>query len=326
MGGKNVYVTRAIPDPGIDLLRRKCETVAVNPHDRAHTREELLEAVHSRDGVLCQLADAIDAGVMDAAGTCRVFSNFAVGFDNIDLAEATRRGVVVTNTPDVLTDATADLAWALILTVSRRLVEGDRMMRTGKFTGWGPMVMLGTEVTGKTLGLLGAGRIGTAVGLRAKGFRMQVIYADPIPNETLRQEVGARRVTTEALFEESDFLSVHVPLRESTRHMVGERLLSLMKPTAFLINTSRGAVVDEKMLVKFLKGGRIAGAALDVYQDEPRLASGLAKLPNVVLSPHIGSATVETRSRMSLLAAENLVAVLEGRRPKCIVNPEVYEK
>jgi lactate dehydrogenase-like 2-hydroxyacid dehydrogenase len=326
MSGKNVYVTRAIPDLGIDLLRRKCDAVTVNPHDRAHTREELLEAVRSRDGVLCQLADSIDAAVMDAAGACRVFSNFAVGYDNIDVPEATRRGIVVTNTPDVLTDATADLAWGLILAVSRRLVEGDRITRGGKFAGWGPMVMLGTEVTGKTLGLLGAGRIGTAVGLRARGFRMQVIYADPIPSETLRQEVGARRVTTEALFEESDFVSLHVPLRESTRAFVGERLLSLMKPTAFLINTSRGPVVDEKMLVKFLKAGRIAGAALDVYQDEPKLSPGLSKLPNVVLSPHIGSATVETRNRMSLLAAENLVAVLEGRRPRCVVNPEALKR
>jgi len=186
--------------------------------------------------------------------------------------------------------------------------------------------MLGTEVTGKTLGLLGAGRIGSAVALRARGFRMQVIYSDPIPSETLREEVGARRVTTEALFEESDFLSIHVPLRESTRQLVGERLLSLMKPAAFLINTSRGAVVDEKMLVKFLKARRIAGAALDVYQDEPKLASGLSKLHNVVLSPHVGSATVETRNRMSILAAENLVAVLEGRRPRAIVNPEVLER
>ena len=326
MSGRNVYVTRAIPDVGVDLLRRKCDTVAVNSLDRSHTPEELLEAVRGRDGVLCQLADRVDAAVMNAAGACKVFSNFGVGYDNIDVPEATRRGVVVTNTPDVLTDATADLAWALILAVSRRVVEGDRMTRTGKFTGWAPMAMLGTEVTGKTLGLLGAGRIGSAVALRARGFRMQVIYSDPIPSETLREEVGARRVTTEALFEESDFLSIHVPLRESTRQLVGERLLSLMKPAAFLINTSRGAVVDEKMLVKFLKARRIAGAALDVYQDEPKLASGLSKLHNVVLSPHVGSATVETRNRMSILAAENLVAVLEGRRPRAIVNPEVLER
>ena len=326
MSGPNVYVTRILPDPGIDFLRQKCGVVEVNPLDRPHTPEELLGAVHGRDGVLCQLADRVDAAVMDAAGSCKVFSNFAVGFDNIDVPEATRRGIVVTNTPDVLTDAVADLTWALILAVARRVVEGDRITRAGKFTGWAPMMLLGTEVTGKTLGLLGAGRIGAAVGLRARGFRMQVIYADPVPSETLKQEVGARRVTTEALFEEADFLSVHVPLRESTRHMVGERLLSMMKPTAFLVNTSRGPVIDEKTLVKFLKSGRIAGAGFDVYENEPKLAGGLAKLPNVVLLPHIGSATVETRNRMSLLAAENLVAVLEGRRPRAIVNPEVLEK
>jgi lactate dehydrogenase-like 2-hydroxyacid dehydrogenase len=326
MSGTNVYVTRMLPEAGIDLLRRKCERVEVNALDRPHTREELLEAVPRRDGVLCQLADRVDAALMDAAGSCKVFSNFAVGFDNIDVPEATRRRIVVTNTPDVLTDAVADLTWALILAVARRVLEGDRMTRTGKFTGWAPMMLLGTEVTGKTLGLLGAGRIGAAVGVRARGFRMPVIYADPVPSETLKQEVGARRVTTEALFEEADFLSVHVPLRESTRHAVGERLLSMMKPTAFLVNTSRGPVIDEKTLVKFLKAGRIAGAGFDVYENEPKLASGLAKLPNVVLLPHIGSATVETRSRMSLLAAENLVAVLEGRRPRAIVNPEALER
>jgi lactate dehydrogenase-like 2-hydroxyacid dehydrogenase len=326
MSKKNVYVTRRIPEPGIEFLRAHCDVVEVSPHDRALTREELLDAVRGRDGVLCQLSDPIDARTMDAAEGCRVFSDYAVGFNNIDVAEATRRGIAVCNTPDVLSAATADLAWALLLAVSRRVVEGDRITRSGAFGGWGPMTMLGGEVTGKTLGILGAGRIGTAMALRSRGFEMSVIYAHPRVNETLRDELGARQLGIETLFAESDFLSVHVPLNDGTRHLVDARLLALMKPTAYLINTSRGPVVDEEALVAALREGRIAGAGLDVYEHEPKLSPGLAELPNVVLTPHVGSATVETRAAMALLAAENLVAVLDGKIPEHIVNPEVLEE
>ena len=323
MSRSNVYVTRRIPDAGIELLRERLGAVDVNPHDRTLTHGELLEAVRHRDGVLCQLGDRIDAELMDAVGDCRVFSNYAVGYDNIDVAEATRRGIAVCNTPGVLTDTTAELAWALLFAVARRIVEADGFTRAGKFAGWAPMMMLGVDVTGKTLGILGAGRIGTAVALKSKGFGMTVLYADVQPNAILEEQLGARRVDVGTLFSESDFISVHVPLTAETRHLVDEGLLSLMKPTACLINTSRGAVVDEKALVRCLAERRIAGAGLDVFEEEPALSAGLAGLPNVVLTPHIGSATVETRSRMAALAAGNLIAVLEGRRPDHIVNPEV---
>jgi len=323
MSRSNVYVTRRIPDAGIELLRERLGAVDVNPHDRTLTHGELLEAVRHRDGVLCQLGDRIDAELMDAVGDCRVFSNYAVGYDNIDVAEATRRGIAVCNTPGVLTDTTAELAWALLFAVARRIVEADGFTRAGKFAGWAPMMMLGVDVTGKTLGILGAGRIGTAVALKSKGFGMTVLYADVQPNAILEEQLGARRVDVGTLFSESDFISVHVPLTAETRHLVDEGLLSLMKPTACLINTSRGAVVDEKALVRCLAERRIAGAGLDVFEEEPALSAGLAGLPNVVLTPHIGSATVETRSRMAVLAAGNLLAVLEGRRPEHIVNPEV---
>ena len=323
MSRSNVYVTRRIPDAGIELLRERLGAVDVNPHDRTLTHGELLEAVRHRDGVLCQLGDRIDAELMDAVGDCRVFSNYAVGYDNIDVAEATRRGIAVCNTPGVLTDTTAELAWALLFAVARRIVEADGFTRAGKFAGWAPMMMLGVDVTGKTLGILGAGRIGTAVALKSKGFGMTVLYADVQPNAILEEQLGARRVDVGTLFSESDFISVHVPLTAETRHLVDEGLLSLMKPTACLINTSRGAVVDEKALVRCLAERRIAGAGLDVFEEEPALSAGLAGLPNVVLTPHVGSATVETRSRMAVLAAGNLIAVLEGRRPEHIVNPEV---
>ena len=323
MNHTNVYVTRRIPDAGIHLLRERCDTVDVNPDDRTVTRDELLEAVRLRDGVLCQLGDRIDTGLMAAADTCKVFSNYAVGYDNIDVAEATRRGIAVCNTPGVLTDTTAELAWALLFAVARRIVEADDFTRTGRFTGWAPMIMLGVDVTGKTLGILGAGRIGTAMALKSKGFGMTVLYADVQPNTTLQEQLGARRVDVRELFTASDFISVHVPLTDRTRRLVDEKLLSMMKPTACLVNTSRGPVVDEKALVRLLADRRIVGAGLDVYEEEPTLSTGLDTLPNVVLTPHIGSATVETRSRMAVLAAQNLVAVLEGRRPDHIVNPDV---
>ena len=319
----NVYVTRQIPDAGLDLLRERCDKVDLNPHDRSLTRDELLSAVGGRDGVLCQLTDRIDAELMHAASGCRVFSDYAVGHNNVDVDEATRRGIAVCNTPGVLTETTADLAWALIMATCRRVVEGDALTRAGEFKGWGPMMFLGADVYGKVLGILGAGRIGAATAMRARGFGMTVLYAHPRRNQELEEELNARHVTIEELFSQSDIVSIHVPLRNETHHLVDERLLSMMKSTAFLVNTARGPVVDEKVLVRFLKEHRIAGAGLDVYEDEPALAPGLAELPNTVLTPHIGSATVETRTAMSLLAAQNLIDVLEGRRPRAIVNPSV---
>ncbi|MFQ6049341.1 MAG: 2-hydroxyacid dehydrogenase [Phycisphaerae bacterium] len=323
-GDFNVYVTRMIPQDGLEILRRSCREVQVNPHDRALSRQELLAAVQGRDGVLCTLNDTIDEQVLSAAGPqCKVFANLAVGFDNIDVGAATRRGVLITNTPGVLTDATAELAWALLLAVTRRIVEADRFFRSGRWTGWGPMQFLGGDLSGRTLGIVGAGRIGTAVARKSRGFDMNLLYCDPVVNETLERELRARRVDIRSLFAESDFISIHVALTAQTRHLVNAELLALMKPTAYLVNTSRGPVVDEEALVRALKQGRIAGAALDVYENEPRPAPGLTELDNVVCVPHIGSASHQTRGKMARMAAENLVAALMGRRPANLVNPQV---
>jgi glyoxylate reductase len=247
----------------------------------------------------------------------------AVGYNNINVAEATRRGILVTNTPGVLTEATADLTWALILGIARRVVDGDQEMRAGRFTGWGPFYMLGGDVTGKSLGLIGPGRIATAVAKRALGFDMPLLYTGRRPSEEL-DRLGARQVGLETLLAESDFVSLHVPLTPDTHHLIDSAALAKMKPTAYLINTSRGPVVDEKALVATLKAGKIAGAGLDVYEDEPRMADGLADCSNAVLLPHLGSATQGTRSAMARIAAENLVAVMQGRRPPNLVNPEAW--
>ena len=322
----NVYVTRQIPEAGIEMLRQACQVVDVNPEDRVLTHEELLAAVAGRDGVLCLLTDRIDAEVMDAAKGCKVFANYAVGYDNIDVAAATERGIVITNTPGVLTDATADLAWTLLFAVTRRVVEGDRYTRAGKFKGWGPMLFLGGDITGRTLGIIGAGRIGQAVARRSVGFQMKVLYTDPSPRPELEKDIGAERVELDELLRESDFVSVHCLLNEETRHLIGKRELELMKPTAYLINNARGPIVDEKALVEALHEKRIAGAGLDVYEDEPELAPGLAELDNVVLLPHLGSASIQTRTDMATMAAHNLLTVLSGNLPPNLVNAAVLEK
>lgn len=322
-----VYITRRIPEPGIEMIRKEHE-VEVNPYDRVLTREELLQAVKGKDGILCLLTDKIDAEVFDAAGPqLKVVSNYAVGYDNIDVNEATKRGVVVTNTPGVLTETTADLAWALILSTARRVVEADKFTRAGKYEGWAPMLFLGQDVFGKTLGIIGMGRIGQAVARRAKGFNMKVLYNDirRIP-EDLERELNATFVSLDELIEQSDFISLHTYLSPETYHLINEERLKRMKKTAYLINTSRGPVVDEAALVKALKEGWIAGAGLDVYEFEPKLVPGLAECENAVLLPHIASASVETRTKMATMAAENLLAVLAGKMPPNPVNPEVLKK
>ena len=320
----NVCVTRMIPDVGIDLLRGKCDPLDINPEDRVLTRDELLAMVGGRDGVLCLLTDPIDAEVFDAAGPrCKVFANYAVGYNNIDVAAATERGIAITNTPGVLTDATADHAWALLFSAARRIVEADRFTREGRFKGWGPMMFLGGDITGKTLGVVGAGRIGTAMALRSSGFRMRVLYTDTVPNAVIEEELGARRVDLATLLRESDYVSVHVPMTLETTHLIGSEELAMMKPSAYLINTSRGPVIDEAALVEALRAKGIAGAGLDVFEREPELVPGLAELDNVVIPPHIASATIETRGRMAAMAAGNLIARLEGDEPPNCVNPEV---
>jgi len=322
----NVYITREIPEPGMTMVREACEVAECNPEDRVLTREELLENVSGRDGVLCLLTDTIDAAVFDAAKGAKIFANYAVGFNNIDVEAATARGIMITNTPGVLTDATADMAWALLFAVARRIVEADKFTRAGKFMGWSPKLFLGGDITGRTLGIVGAGRIGTAMAMRSVGFKMKVLYSDPVKNETLERELGAEKVDLDTLLRQSDFVSIHVLLNEETRHLIGTEELAKMKPTAYLINTSRGPAIDEAALVEALKARSIAGAGLDVFEDEPKLAPGLANLDNVVVPPHIASATIWTRSKMAEMAAANLIAGLRGEKPPNLVNPDVLEK
>jgi glyoxylate reductase len=312
----NVYVTRRIPEAGLELLARENYRVEINPEDRVLTRSELLHQVRGRDAVLCLLTDGIDAEVLDAAAGCRVFSNYAVGYNNIDVEACRARGIVVTNTPGVLTDATAEMAWALLFAAARRVTESDRHVRTGQWTGWGPMQFLGQDVTGATLGVVGAGRIGTAFALKSAGFNMKVLYTDEQRNEKLETALGARQVDLDTLLAESDFVSLHVPLVDATRHLIDAKALARMKPTAVLVNTSRGPVVDEAALVEALRDHKIAAAGLDVYENEPALAPGLVDLPNSVLCPHTASATLSTRDRMAVIAAENLIAVLKGEEPQ----------
>jgi len=314
--GWNVFVTRLIPQEGIDLLNETCETVDLNPEDRVLTQAELRDGVKGRDGVLCLLTDTIDDAVFAAAGPqCKVFANYAVGYNNVDTEAAKKRGIRITNTPGVLTDATADMAWSLLFAAARRIVESDKFMRAGQWDGWGPMQFLGQDITGRTLGVLGAGRIGTNFALKSAGFRMKVVYADQVANAELESKLGARKVAMDELLKTSDFVSSHVPLMPETTHLIGKRELDLMKPTAVLINTSRGPVLDEAALVETLREGNIAAAGLDVYEDEPRAAAGLLELDNVVACPHTASATVETRTKMAVMAAENRVAGLAGEEP-----------
>ncbi|MGE5509349.1 MAG: 2-hydroxyacid dehydrogenase [Chitinophagales bacterium] len=321
-----VFVTREIPAPGLDMLRAECE-VDLNPHDRVLTREELLAGVRGKDGLLCLLTDTIDGEVMDAGlPTLRGIANYAVGFNNIVVEEATRRHLPVSNTPGVLTDTTADLAWTLLMSTARRIVEADQFMRAGKYEGWAPMMFLGQDVHGKTLGLVGFGRIGEAMARRAKGFDMKVLYYDArrrTPEEEERLGVEFRPL--EELLAVSDFVSLHVNLDATTRHLIGAPQLATMKPTAILINSARGPVVDEAALVEALRKGQIAGAGLDVYEYEPKMVPGLAELPNVIVVPHIASASVETRTKMATMAAGNLLAMLKGEPIPNLVNPE-YRK
>ena len=319
-----IFVTRNIPKPGLDLLRKHHE-IEVFPHDRILTREEIIKGLKGKDGLLCLLSDSIDKDVINSEPKLRMIASYAVGYDNIDVAVATKRGIPISNTPGALTDATAEMAWALLFAVSRRVVEADKFTRTGKFVGWGPMLMLGQDVTNKTLGIIGAGRIGTAMALKSKGFNMKIIYVSGHPNKNLDEELNAKKVELSALLKKSDFISIHAPLTKETHHLIGEKELKMMKNTAILINTSRGPVVDEKALVKALKEKWIFGAGLDVYEHEPKVTDELKKLDNVVLQPHSASATVSSRTQMAVMAAENMMVGLKGEIPPNCVNREVFE-
>jgi glyoxylate reductase len=319
-----IFVTRVIPDRGLELLTDAFgpESVIVSPHDRVITREELLEGVRGVDALLPILTDPIDAEVMDAAGPqLRIVANYAVGYNNIDVAAATARRIPVSNTPGVLTETTADLAWSLLMAAARRLGEGERLLRASEWAGWSPTLLLGVDIHGKTLGIFGMGRIGQALARRARGFDMRVLYFDPTDPE-VPADLDAVPVDLDTLLAESDFISIHCPLLPETRHVFGAAQFRAMKKTACLINTSRGPIVDEAALAAALQAGEIFAAGLDVYEDEPRVHPDLLECSNAVLVPHLGSATHETRSRMAEIAARNIVARLRGQTPPNCVNPE----
>ncbi|MFZ5863991.1 MAG: 2-hydroxyacid dehydrogenase [Nitrospirota bacterium] len=307
-----LLLTRALPPRAMALLQSRVD-LTCNPHDRALTRDELLRMINGQRGVITMLTDRVDAELLDAAPNLRVVANYAVGYNNIDVAAARARGITVTNTPGVLTNATADLTWALILGVTRRLVEGDRLVRAGRWNGWSPTQLLGMDLADAVLGIVGMGRIGRAVASRARAFGMRVIYAARRPMPDVDPNWNA--VALNDLLAAADIVSLHVPLTDVTRHLIGAAQLAAMKPSAYLINTSRGPVVDEAALVEALRTGRIAGAGLDVYEREPEIHSDLSACENTLLLPHLGSATTATRERMGSMVVDNVIAVLEGRRP-----------
>jgi glyoxylate reductase len=307
-------VTREIPEAGLRLLADFDVTVLA---ERPPTRDELLEAVRGASGVLSTATEKMDGEVMDAAGEgLKVIANMAVGYDNIDVEAAGERGVVVTNTPGVLDETTADVAFMLVLAAARRLGEGERLLRAGKWEWWGPKQLRGLDVWGTRLGIVGMGRIGRAVARRGRGFGMEILYHNRSRKEDVENELGARYLDLDDLLRESDFVSIHTPLTDETRHLISERELGLMRETAVLVNTSRGPVVDEGALAAALAEGRIFAAGLDVYEEEPKVHPELLELENVVLAPHVGSATIDTRDKMATLAAENLSGVLRGEEPK----------
>lgn len=319
-----VYVTRRIPASALDLLHSAADVRVWDEEDEPVPHDVLLREATPAAGLLTLLTEPVDATLLAAAPALRVVSNMAVGFDNIDVPAATARGVAVCNTPGVLTETTADLAFALLMAAARRIPEAERYLRDGRWRTWSPMTLVGQDIHGSTLGIVGAGRIGQAVGARAKGFGMRLLYTEIVPRPEFEAATGARRVSLPELLEASDFVTLHTPLTPEAHHLIGEAELRRMKPTAVLVNTARGPLVDGAALLRALNGGWIAAAGLDVFEREPLPPDDpLLKLPNLVALPHIGSASVATRTQMAALAAENLLAVLAGRRPAHCVNPEV---
>lgn len=315
---EKVLVTREMPGGGLCPLEGFDVTVL---SEAPPAREDLLEAVRGAAGVLSTVTEVIDGEFMDAAGDgLKVIANMAVGYDNVDLGAAKERGIVVTNTPGVLDETTADVAFMLLLAAARRLGEAERTLRAGKWEWWGPKLFTGPDAWGKRIGIVGLGRIGQAVARRARGFGMEVVYYNRSRKEYAEKELGARRVELEELLETSDFVSIHTPLTDETRHLIGAEELGKMKPEAVLVNTSRGPVVDEAALAGALAEGSIFAAGLDVYEEEPKVHPKLLELENVVLAPHIGSGSIETREKMAVLSAENIRAVLKGEPPKSPVD------
>lgn len=320
-----MFISRHLPQEALDRARSRA-TVRLHPEDRRLDPAELARYLADAEGLVCLLTDTVDDRLLGQAPGLRVVANVAVGYNNIDVAAATRRGIVVTNTPGVLTETTADFTWALLLAAARRVAEGDAYTRAGKFTEWGLLLLLGTDVHGKTLGILGLGRIGKAVARRAQGFSMRVLYHDAVRDPAAERELGVIYQDKDAVLREADFVTLHVPLLPETRHYIGEAELRRMKPTAYLVNASRGPVVHEAALVRALREGWIAGAGLDVYEEEPTVDPGLLECPQAVLAPHIASSSRETRLRMAMMAVDDCLAVLEGHAPANPVNPEVLPR
>jgi glyoxylate reductase len=324
MAKPKVLATRPLFPGAQEILNGECEAEYWMKPERI-SRQELVSRIKDKEGLVCLLTEQVNLELLNAAPKLRIAANVAVGFDNIDVAACTKRGVVATNTPGVLDETTADFAWTLLMAVGRRLVEGDTLARSGNWTGWDLDQLVGTDVWGKTLGIVGFGRIGKAMARRAIGFQMKVVYADAVrAPEAIEKDLHVEYCGMASLLADADFVSVHVPLLPETRGLFDAARLYTMKPTAYLINTSRGAVVDEAALVHALETRKIAGAALDVFENEPFIHPGL-KRPNVVLAPHIASASIETRTKMACMAAENVVALVKGRRPPNVLNPEVLQ-
>jgi glyoxylate reductase len=325
MSRPKVFVTRVLPQKGLELIHSIADA-EVWQNELPPPPDILRQRVKGTEGLVCLLTDQIDAALMDAAGTqMKVISQMAVGFDNIDVASATKRGIVVGNTPGVLTDTTADFAFALMMAAARRIVEGERYVRAGKWKTWGPTLLMGHDIHHATVGIIGFGRIGQAVARRARGFQMRILYYDPVRKEQAARELGAERATLDHLLEASDFVNLHVALTKETEGMIGARELKMMKPSAVLVNTSRGSVVDSKALYRALINGDISYAALDVTDPEPIGSDDpLLSLENCIVVPHIASSSLASRTKMSVMAAENLRAGLQGDRLPHCVNPEVY--
>ena len=327
-----IFATRRIPDAGLEILKRIGDVeLAVAADDEMVPREQLLEKIKSADVLVSLLTERIDREALEAGARLLGVANYAVGFNNVDVTAATELGLPVTNTPGVLTDSTADLAWALILAAARNIVPADRYMRQGKYRIWGPSLFLGGDVSPggegrrKVLGIIGFGRIGQAVFRRSTGFDMRALAYDPPMREVIEKTDGVEYAEMDRILEESDFISIHTDLNPSTHHLIGDAAFERMKATAYLINTARGPIVDEKALVLALREGKIAGAGLDVFEDEPAMAPGLAELDNVVVLPHIASASRDTRNKMATMCAENAVAHSRRERAPNCVNPEVYD-
>ena len=331
MAAQKIYLTRKIPNIAESLLKEKGYIVEINPDDRVLKKEELVDALKKGvyDAVLCLLTDKIDAAVFDAAGKqCKIFANYAVGFDNIDLKAARDRDMMITNTPGVLSETVAEHTFALMLAIAHRISEGDRFSRAHKYKGWGPMLLLGTDLAGKTVGIVGLGRIGSLVAHHAsRGFGAKIIYYDVKRNEQFEKDYSAKFYETiDKLLPDADFVSIHVPLLPETHHLMNAERFQLMKNSAYLINTSRGPIIDEFALAQVLKNGGIRGAAIDVFENEPEIEKQLLELENVILTPHIASATEETRSKMAEIAAKNIIEALEGRIPPNVVQADHHHQ